>query len=75
MDGIRFGLDRYAKDRIHVEVRLGCGGGSDNPRLICLVHVEGVAIEFGVDRNRPHPHLAHTPNYSYGDFATIGDED
>jgi hypothetical protein len=37
--------------------------------------VEGVAIEFGVDRNGPHPHLAHTPDDSHGDFATIGDED
>ena len=63
------------EDLVGVQVALGRRPTSEGVGLVGEPHVEGVAVEFGVDRDGGHPQLLAGADHPDGDLAPVGDED
>ena len=66
-------LDR-GEDRLGVEIALGRGLAAERERLVGEAHVEGVAVELGVDGDGRDPELATGPHHAHRDLATVRDQ-
>jgi hypothetical protein len=67
LDGVQDGLG--------VEVALSSGGAAECVGLVGESDVEGVAVEFAVDRDGLDAEFPGGPDDSNGDLSTIGDQD
>src|SRR5690606_39673784 len=57
-----------------VERALRGGGWADEPRLVGELDMASIAVELGVDGDRPHAELARRADHPDGDLASVSDE-
>ncbi len=75
MDQRRPSLVRGLEDGLDREVGLGGEGGPDPERLVGHLHVQGVAVRVGVDRDGGEPEVPAGPDDADRDLAPVGDQD
>jgi len=73
--GVGAALADGIEDRLGIEVTLGRGLAAEGVRLVGQSHVQGVAVEFGIDGDGGNAHLAGGANDANGDFSAVGDQD
>ena len=75
MNGIGATVLDCLQNGLCIEVALGCSLATKGVRLIGQTHVQGVAVELGIDRHSGDSHLSGSSDNTDGDFAAIGDKD
>ena len=68
------GAQRRAHDRLGHQVALRGRPGADQVRLVRVGDERRLAVSFGVDRDRPDPHLPQRAEDADRDLAPVGDQ-
>src|SRR6266852_836523 len=75
VDGFGAAIVRNLHDAIELQVRIGWRRAADVMRLVCIAHVNCIAIRVRVNSGRRDAELATSPHHTNRDLASIGDED
>jgi hypothetical protein len=73
VEGVAAGADGRVHEALGVEVRPGIF--AERPGFVRAAHVEGFAIDLGVDRNRGDSELARRSRDANRDLSAVGDEE
>ena len=72
MNGFGAGLFGGGENGVNVEIP---ARATDGDGFVGLAHEERFGVDFRVDGNAPHAHLAQGANDAAGNGAAVGDED
>jgi len=75
MDRFGAGLLAGSDDLVDDQIAFRRRRGPDGDRGVRHIHMQGVLVGLGIDRNRLDPHAAGGLDDPAGDFAAIGDQD
>ena len=74
VNGVRFGDFGGGEDAIGLEVAILAGSASDANGLVGELHVHGIDVGFGVNRDRRDPEFAASADDAKSDFPAVRDE-
>lgn len=74
MDRLSTGQLRCIEHGRLIQITLPRCGRTDAQRFVCLLYITGIAIRFGIHRDRTQAQALAGALYAQGDFAAIGDQ-
>ena len=75
MHGVGPALANHVQYGVGIEIALGRRLAAEGIGLVGQAHMQGVAVELGIDRHRGDAHLASRAYNADGDFTSIGNQD
>jgi hypothetical protein len=74
MNGVNVRDFRGADDSVNAKIAFAAGALADANRFIGELHMHGVGVRLGVDRNRADIELLARPDDAHGNLTTVGDQ-
>ena len=74
MHRFRAGVLAGLHDPLHHQIALSGGRRADQYGFICHIHMQGVPVGFGIDRDGFNAHFAGGFDHAAGDFTTVGNQ-
>lgn len=75
MHGVGPALANHVQYGVSIEVALRSSLAAQGIGLVGQAHMQGVAVELGIDRHRGDAHFASRANDADGDLTPIGNQD